>query len=331
MSFSAAQKIYAEHNIVTFPVRITIDPGTGKPVKKPAIKGYGKIGLRRSAELASRPQFADADAFGFMTGTRSKITVLDVDTKDETILANALERHGTTPLIIRSGSGKFHAYYRHSGERRRIRPWEGLPIDLLGTGGYAVAPPSRSAVGQYEIIQGNLDDIQRLPKLRNLGLVTTLEGAKDGERGEKLFRHLMKAAALHVDDFETLLDVGHTFNDTCEPPMEASRVEATAKRAWDYTGRGANWFGRGGVVAFDNADIIRLVDDDPDLYLMLSYLRAHNGPNAKFIATIDWLCGKLRWRRRQVMDVRRRLTETYAEQVSRPSPGRAAYFRWRRI
>ena len=28
-----------------------------------------------------------------------------------------------TPLIVRTGSRIFHAYYRHNHERRRIRPW----------------------------------------------------------------------------------------------------------------------------------------------------------------------------------------------------------------
>ena len=73
------------------------------------------------------------------------------------------------PLVVGSGSGKYHAYYRHNGERRRIRPWRGLPIDLLGEGGLVVAPPSKATEGrQYEIIQGGLDDLDRLPVLRDL-------------------------------------------------------------------------------------------------------------------------------------------------------------------
>ena len=34
---------------------------------------------------------------------------LDVDTTDETVLIDALDRHCHTPVVIRSGSGKFHA------------------------------------------------------------------------------------------------------------------------------------------------------------------------------------------------------------------------------
>jgi hypothetical protein len=81
--FSRWQPHYAAHNIATFPVLIT------EEAKRPAVTNYGKVGLPGSAELASKRQFSDTDAFGFMTGPRSKITVLDVDTSDEKILASA--------------------------------------------------------------------------------------------------------------------------------------------------------------------------------------------------------------------------------------------------
>jgi hypothetical protein len=34
--------------------------------------------------------------------------VLDIDTTDERVLADAIYRHGATPIIIRTASGKFH-------------------------------------------------------------------------------------------------------------------------------------------------------------------------------------------------------------------------------
>ena len=116
--------------------------------------------------------------------------------------SDALNRHGPTPVIVRSGSGNYQAWYRHKGERRSIRPWPGLPIDLLG-GGYVVAPPSISTKGQYQFLQGSLDDLHRLPVLRNADVVKPVKGAKDGERGEQLFRHCMKNAR-HVDSFDDL-------------------------------------------------------------------------------------------------------------------------------
>ena len=73
---------------------------------------------------------------------------------------------GKSPFVVRSGSGKFQAWYRHAGESRRIRPNPNEPIDILG-GGRVIAPPSRGAKGTYQIIQGTLDDLDRLPPMRH--------------------------------------------------------------------------------------------------------------------------------------------------------------------
>jgi hypothetical protein len=208
--FSKWQPIYAEHGIATFPVRLG-------EVKKPAIKNYLKIGKAASAALAER--FGEANAFGFAC-ERSKITVLAVDTDDERVLASALDRHGQTPIVIRSGSGHYHAWYKRNGERRHVRPWKDLPIDVLG-GGYIVAPPSVAAKGTYEFLQGSLDDLTSLPTLRNVSdLIKVPKPAAairepernrswnemgDGSgRNDALF-HDLGHKAHHVADFEELL------------------------------------------------------------------------------------------------------------------------------
>ncbi|MGA7527001.1 MAG: bifunctional DNA primase/polymerase, partial [Pseudolabrys sp.] len=153
--FARWQPLYAEHGIPTFPVRD----------KRPAVRGYLKLGSITSTRLAEK--FPDANAIGFALGERSKITVLDVDTPDERVLVDALDHHGRTPIIVHSGSANFQAWYRWNGERRQIRPFGDKPIDVLG-GGYVVAPPSRGTKSTYQFIEGSLDDITRLPRLRGL-------------------------------------------------------------------------------------------------------------------------------------------------------------------
>jgi hypothetical protein len=64
-------------------------------------------------------------------------------------------------------SGKFHCYYQFNGERRRIRPWQGRDIDLPGTGGMVIAPPSKLAKGRYEL--GRRRAIADNPKSRAAG------------------------------------------------------------------------------------------------------------------------------------------------------------------
>src|SRR5262245_4875011 len=130
--FQTFQPRYAAHRIATFPVGMN---------KRPAVRGYPRIGLRASAELAAK--FVASTALGFMCSGLSSVTVPDIDTSAERLLADALSRHGPTPIIVRTASGKWHAWYRHNDERRRTRPWgDDLPIDLLGTGGFVIAPPS---------------------------------------------------------------------------------------------------------------------------------------------------------------------------------------------
>src|SRR5262249_1384687 len=134
-----------------------------------------------SSSLASR--FGSA-ALGFMCGKRSGITVLDVDTTDERVLADALDRHGKTRIIARSGSGHFQAWYRHAGERRLIRPRRDVPIDILG-GCFVVAPPSKVTKGIYDFIQGSLSDLESLPTLNDAS-----EPRYDGSAPEPCYRRI---------------------------------------------------------------------------------------------------------------------------------------------
>lgn len=113
MPFSDAQKAYAEHGIPLFPVKIT-----GDGAKRPSLRNYQRIGVWGSAKLVR--QFADAPAFGFVCGSGSKITVLDVDSSDETVLSDAMVRHGKSPLIVRTARHRYQAWYRWNGERRAI-------------------------------------------------------------------------------------------------------------------------------------------------------------------------------------------------------------------
>ena len=88
-----------------------------------AIRNLLSNATRGSAALAvhSSRRIGAASGLGFMTNARNRITLLDYDARDERGFADALARHGNTPLKVRTASGKFHAYYQHKGERRFIR------------------------------------------------------------------------------------------------------------------------------------------------------------------------------------------------------------------
>src|SRR4051812_607452 len=147
--FAEWQRRYAELGLATFPVE----------GKRPTIRGYMKVGLAASQQLAIK--FPAAEAFG-LACRKNRITVLDVDAPDERLLADIMSEVGPSPFVVRSGSGNFQAWYRHNGEPRRIRPDPSRPIDILGDG-FVVAPPSLAPNGAYAIIEGSLDSLAHLP------------------------------------------------------------------------------------------------------------------------------------------------------------------------
>jgi hypothetical protein len=271
-TFALWQPRYAEHGIATFPV---VD-------KRPAISNYLKLGRAGSEQLTLK--FPNADALGFAL-KRNHICILDVDTTDERVLADALSDHGPTPFIVLTGGG-FHAYYLHSGEPRRVRPWPDKPIDLLGDG-FAVAPPSRGSKGSYAIIQGTLEDLHHLPSMQGIAPPANENQAgtgliRQGARNEALRNRCMREAPA-CDTFNDLLDVAMTFsNDMLDRihghPFTDADVFKAAKWAWDKTVAGDNWFGRGGMVALDFAVIDEMAGPAPYACALLIFLkRAHSG------------------------------------------------------
>jgi len=337
--FQTSQAQYAAHRIATFPVGMN---------KHPAVRGYPRIGLRASRELAGK--FVEAAALGFMCGERSGITVLDVDTTDEQVLADALGRHGATPIVVRTASGKWHAWYRHSNERRRIRPWGGdLPIDLLGTGGFVIAPPSATQRGRYEFIQGSLDDVASLPSMRGLGAslyrskVTvvpddaliapdtvaedepSLAVVSEGRRNDTLFGHCMRHAH-HCDDRDTLLEMARIFNERCVPPLQDGEVIEIVDSARRYTARGENRFGMTG--SWLPTQTVREMVADPYLCTLVNFLQAENRPNRTFMVA-DGLAKRLCWPRRRFQAARRAAVKRgFIEMASKPSQGHPALYRF---
>ena len=300
-AFAEWQPVYAERGISLIPCG---------PNKAPLVKNPQKFGRKASKEIASK--FSEARAFGYYCGRRNGITVLDVDTTDESVLSDALNRHGQTPIVVRTGSGKFHALYRFNNEKRAIRAWDGLPIDLLGSG-LAIAPPSHVTKGDYQIIHGHLDDLDRLPIMRELedrlyvGRASGPRPQKQGEgRNDDLWRRLMRDAH-HVDDFEQLLDRAETLNQEYVEPMQQAEITKIARSAWGYTERGENRFGQHGAW-FPTDEANELIQASPDDFLLLAYLRANNKPDATFWIT-NGLHKVFGWKRERLAASRERIIQ----------------------
>jgi Bifunctional DNA primase/polymerase, N-terminal/Primase C terminal 1 (PriCT-1) len=278
--FSEWQPRYAEHGIATFPIG---------QAKKPCITGWQKIGIKGSAELAAK--FVSADALGYVTGRRSNITVLDIDTPDEKIAQDAIRQHGQPAIVTRTASGKLHLLYRYNGENRRIRPWPDLPIDVLGDNGYALAAPSKLETGSYEIIHGHLDDLARLkPMAGGLGEIAVVRRGKlvtwsemrDGDfRNRALWEYCMRTAR-HCQTAEELLTRAQERNQKFkEPIMELAQVEKTARSAWKYELAGLNFYSRPRII-IDHDTFDGLGKTNPDALLLLLTLERYHGGNDRF-------------------------------------------------
>jgi Bifunctional DNA primase/polymerase, N-terminal/Primase C terminal 1 (PriCT-1) len=291
--FAEWQPRYAEHGVATFPVEN----------KRPCVRHWQKVGLKGSSQLAMK--FADADAFGFQCGPRSRITLIDIDSPDERVVGEAIKLYGESPIIWRTGSGNHAMPFRHNGEPRRIRPMSELPIDMLG-GGFAVAPPSMGAKRRYKFLQGDLADLDHLPVAR-VAEIEQPEAEEDlrdriceGKRDDALFRHALTQAP-HVDSFDALVDVVHTRNMDCEPPLPDAEVSRIATSAWRYQQEGRNLVGLGRAFVVSNADykLVREEGGDAAALLYCDLRSQHWGRDfvlsKAMAATMRW--GVPKWKR----------------------------------
>lgn len=301
-AFAEWQPRYAAHGVATFPVT---------PDKVPAVKGYLRVGQKGSEQLAIK--FAANDAFG-VACKRNRLTILDVDTNDERVLADAMSRHGQSPFIVRSGSGNYQAWYRHNGERRRVRPVPSLPIDILGDG-FVVAPPSLGSKGRYEIIEGRLDDLDRLPRMSNVtaGVTKSLKdqvyddasamrtqcvgldfapetslhamkinGLQAGDgRNDALFRRCLRAA-YKAGTKDELMQIAAQANGEFAHPLGGSEVGKVASSAWRYKEAGRLFVpgGEATAVVF-HSDLEHLWDKPVAMTLLLRLRMAHGWRNGQ--------------------------------------------------
>ena len=276
--FGAHAPDYIAHRLAVFPTG-------GDDGKKPLVSNYSRMGLPAARRLVEGGRFEGAN-LAFCTGPRTRLTVVDVDSPKDKDLADALAIYGTTPVIVKSPSG-FHLYFRHNGERRKVRARD--KIDILG-GGICIAPPSvrpDRENGAYRFLKGFLDDLDRLPTLKSpvaLSQARTLHvstrGVEQGQRNSYLFRQCLKALAEGWPADE-LPARACAWNEQCDPPLPGAEVMAVAAKATRYHDRGENWIGREARAHITVSELSDL-GGNGDAVLLLMKVRAAHG----------WRCGE---------------------------------------
>lgn len=324
--FAEWQPIYAARGIATFPVDAA--------AKKPLIRSYARVGLKGSSDLAAK--FPGADALAFIAGARSRIAVLDIDSTDEAVCREAIARVGESPVVIETASGKYHVYFKHNGEGRRIRPWADLPVDILG-GGLVIAPPSLRGASNYQFVLGSLDQVESLPVMRSSWESASAlkpndpeHGATEGNRNDTIWRAAMRFAHRCTSQDE-LVDFARRKNLACIPPLTDGEVVKIATSAWGMTIKGLNLFGRRRVeIAI--ADAALLVEaQNHDALRLFVFLRIHNGPTANFFIT-NSLHHTFGWTEKRLAKARQRLFDIgYIERLRGASSfSGPAVYGWRR-
>jgi hypothetical protein len=319
--YAQFQPVYAGFGISTIPV--------STDSKKPLVSNYLRMGLPASNQLAIK--FTEANAIGIVCGQHNGITTLDADSTDEGVLKEAIYRAGEPRVIEGTPSGKYHAYYRWNGEKRLIRPWKDLPVDILG-GGMVIVTPSLFGSGEYHFLEGNFDDLVRLAPMRNLECATEIvprqphvRASIDG-RNNWLFRECGRAAR-KCRSLEEMVATAHAKNLECIPPMEDSEVSKIAGNVWSMQRQGRNRFGTHGawIPAFDLATLMR----EPDVLALLAHLQANQGPWGYFLVP-NSLADEFEMDRRRFAAARRRLIELgYIKMVrAANSAGYAATYEW---
>ena len=238
------QPVFEAESIALFPVG---------PDKRPLVRHWQKATPHASRSWASR--FAGEQAFGFLP-RRAGITVLDIDSADERFAQSLFDHYGEPKALVRTASGKFHGFYRHSGERRMVRPEGTLrPYDILGDG-YSIAPYSMLPAGGYEFIVGGLEDLRSLSPLAvppptpvrahltaaNEDVAAPTPPADSGRRNDTLFR-LLGPHARQCDDLAALIDVAQGLNNDQADPLGDGEVQRIAASVWGYEQRGQNYIG----------------------------------------------------------------------------------------
>lgn len=320
----SVQRVYADNVGAYVAAGLPAFPVDAR-AKRPAVRGWQRATPRRAHAWARSKRLGEADGVGLLMGKSSGLTEIDIDAVGDAWTAAAIERFGETPIVICTASGKAKLWYRHSGERRQIRPIADQPIDVLGDG-FTIAPPSwREDLGAgYRFAKGNIDSIADLPPLGRDALgERAAPTVSVGERNGCLWRYCMTQAR-HCDDLEALIDVAATWSSALGEPLSSLEVAGCARSAWSYEATGRNFIGlkkpqlNPGDVAMDE------LLDEPEAFVLFQMFNRWHGAGKFAIAPRAMSeAGSPPWPRRRIEQARDVLLERgYLQEVSPPSRGR---------
>ena len=201
--------------------------------KTPLVKNWQKFGVDTYKKLL--PKFSSAN-LAVLDGTHNGITRVDVD--DPTLIQECMDRFGETSVVIRTPSGGVHLCYRANGEGRQIK-LDGKDIDILGSGGFGLMPPSETDKGRYEFIEGSIDHLRGdLPIIQGLelpsGTPLHLTQLKEGDGRNKALFCAVKDRALVCQSEAEVRFIADQINSAFAEPLSEREVGRVVGSIWRY-------------------------------------------------------------------------------------------------
>ena len=285
---------------------IPTDPDTPSV---PLVKNPEWFGIRASRRLLANPRFAEANA-GIWTGERSGLTIVDIDSNHPRHATYAIQAFGDTPLKVSTPSGGLHLYYRYGGERRRIRPFgKSLPLDVLGSG-LAVVPPSRrratetKAGGKYQILEGDLRDLARLPVLKPgsvpglahesaVDLCAKFSTLRKGDGRDNALFAYARSVAPKCDTLDELRSLVLAKNAEMAEPLSNAVASRKAAQAWRYK-QEDRLMGAGSRVAILDQEVMSACRESPTAFYLLAYLKSEHPSSHVFAVVPEGIGAKLK-------------------------------------
>jgi Bifunctional DNA primase/polymerase, N-terminal/Primase C terminal 1 (PriCT-1) len=279
---------FAEMAIPLVERGLAVIPCPGDDGKSPlgAISNFHLWKRRPSINTVSDWIFKWGDAnIGIITSL-SDLTVADVDGGGKDA-EEIIRRAGDTPLIVRTPSSGFHLYYRSRGEKSANLRSCGLAVDVRGSSGHVIVPPSfRPSTGVlYVFERGSWDDLDRLPFAKPGSLSVHFSGSsgsklliQTGERNDALYRMALREVR-QCDDLDALMDVLATRNEELAEPLPVSEIAKIATSAWKRETTGTNFVGQEQRAQIE-ASAVRLLsplENGPDALMLLTHLRLAHG------------------------------------------------------
>lgn len=216
--------------------------------KLPLVKGWPKAATIDLVQLEAWADLCRACNWGLATGTASGLVVIDVDGAEGRSSLADLERQGLTlpaTLTVTTGrtDGGEHRYYRlpagvdiRNDQSSKI----GAHVDVRGTGGFVVYPPSIHASGrQYRFIDPSVPVadlpgwvIERLTVRQAMHTETAQASPESVTKGGRTNRLVSLAGTLHkrdmsVEAIEAALLAENAAK--CSPPLQDAKVRAIAR------------------------------------------------------------------------------------------------------